>query len=75
MGIKLKNKEKIKAWKRVRRVARVRARLSGTAARPRLAVFRSLKIVDAAGKTFPGPAGWVSGECLDNATELKEPAP
>jgi len=58
MGIKLNNKEKIKAWKRVRRVARVRARFSGTAARPRLAVERTLKhirvqaIDDAAGKTL-----------------------
>ena len=58
MGIKLKNKEKIKAWKRVRRVARVRSRFSGTPARPRLAVERTLKHVrvqvidDAAGKTL-----------------------
>ena len=58
MGIKLKNKEKIKAWKRGRRVARVRARFSGTLARPRLAVERTLKhirvqlIDDVAGKTL-----------------------
>ena len=45
MGIKLKNKEKIKAWKRVRRVARVRSRFSGTSARPRLDVERTLKSV------------------------------
>ncbi len=57
MGIKLNNKEKIKDWKRVRRVARVRARISGTALRPRLAVERTLKhlrvqlINDEAGKT------------------------
>jgi len=58
MGIKLNNKEKVKAWKRVRRVARVRARFDGTATRPRLAVERTLKhlrvqvIDDAAGKTL-----------------------
>jgi large subunit ribosomal protein L18 len=58
MGIKLNNKEKIKAWKRVRRVARVRARFDGTAKRPRLAVERTLKHVrvqvinDEAGKTL-----------------------
>ncbi len=58
MGIKLNNKEKIKAWKRVRRVARVRARFEGTAARPRLAVERTLKhirvqvINDETGKTL-----------------------
>jgi large subunit ribosomal protein L18 len=58
MGIKLKNKEKIKAWKRVRRIARVRSRFFGTSARPRLAVERTLKhirvqvIDDAAGKTL-----------------------
>jgi large subunit ribosomal protein L18 len=58
MGIKLNNKEKIKAWKRVRRVARVRARFDGTANRPRLAVERTLKHVrvqlinDDSGKTL-----------------------
>jgi len=58
MGIKLNNKEKIKAWKRVRRVARVRARFDGTASRPRLAVERTLKhirvqvINDETGKTL-----------------------
>ncbi len=58
MGIKLNNKEKIKAWKRVRRVARVRARFDGTAVRPRLAVERTLKhirvqvINDETGKTL-----------------------
>jgi large subunit ribosomal protein L18 len=58
MGIKLNNKEKIKAWKRVRRVARVRARFEGTPTRPRLAVERTLKhirvqvINDETGKTL-----------------------
>jgi large subunit ribosomal protein L18 len=45
MGIKIKNKGKIGEARRERRIRRVRARISGTAARPRLAVERSLKHV------------------------------
>lgn len=58
MGIKFKNKEKIKDFGRARRVARVRARVSGTAERPRMAVERTLKhirvqvINDETGKTL-----------------------
>lgn len=57
MGIKLKNKAKLNQFRKARRVARVRARMSGTAERPRMAVERSLKhlrvqlIDDAKGKT------------------------
>jgi large subunit ribosomal protein L18 len=43
MGIKIKNKEKIRAFKKARRIARVRASVSGTKERPRLAVERTLK--------------------------------
>ena len=43
MGMKIKNKGKINEAKRERRIRRVRAHISGTAARPRLAVERSLK--------------------------------
>lgn len=52
------NKQKIKQAKKHSRVARVRATIFGTANRPRLAVFRSLKhigvqlINDEAGKTL-----------------------
>jgi len=58
MGIKIKNKGKLAGAKKERRVRRVRARVSGTPARPRLAVERSLKhmrcqlIDDAAGRTL-----------------------
>lgn len=58
MGIKIKNKGKLIAALKARRVARVRSRISGTAARPRLAVERSLKhmraqlIDDESGKTL-----------------------
>lgn len=41
--MKLKNKEKLKRSKLARRKRRVRARVSGTSARPRLSVFRSAK--------------------------------
>ena len=52
------NKEQLKRAKRDRRHARVRSVVSGTAARPRLAVFRSAShiytqiIDDASGKTL-----------------------
>lgn len=55
--MRLKNLQKRKVFSRVRRHARVRAKISGTAARPRLSVFRSAKhisaqlIDDNAGKT------------------------
>lgn len=39
----MQNKQKIKSAKRIRRKARVRAQVYGTAKRPRLSVFRSLK--------------------------------
>jgi large subunit ribosomal protein L18 len=58
MGIKIKNKGRIALAKKERRVKRVRARVSGTKARPRLAVERSLKhmraqvIDDVAGRTL-----------------------
>jgi large subunit ribosomal protein L18 len=58
MGIKLKNKAKTNQFRKVRRIARVRARISGTSARPRLAVERTLKHVraqiidDESGKTL-----------------------
>jgi large subunit ribosomal protein L18 len=58
MGIKLKNKGKLNGFRKARRVARVRARISGSAERPRMAVERSLKhlrvqlIDDASGKTI-----------------------
>jgi len=58
MGMKIKNKGKINEAKRERRIRRVRAHISGTAARPRLAVERSLKhmrcqiIDDEAGRTL-----------------------
>ncbi len=58
MGIKIKNKGKISEARKERRVKRVRARVFGTKARPRLAVERSLKhmraqiIDDEAGKTL-----------------------
>lgn len=54
----MKSVAKIRKNARTRRRARVRARVSGTADRPRLAVFRSAKhisaqlIDDAAGKTL-----------------------
>lgn len=41
--MRLKNKEKLKRSKLARRKRRVRARVSGTGARPRLSVFRSAK--------------------------------
>jgi len=53
----MKSKSKEKLIKRERRHRRVRAKIIGTAARPRLAVFRSLRYVtaqlidDGAGKT------------------------
>lgn len=45
------NKEKIKLAKRMRRIAKVRAKINGTSERPRLSVFRSnigmyLQIID-----------------------------
>lgn len=43
----MKNKDKAKQLKRSRRVARVRAKIFGTLALPRLAVFRSLKHMSA----------------------------
>ena len=43
MGIKITNKGKRNNFKKARRIARVRAVVSGTAARPRLAVERTLK--------------------------------
>jgi len=43
MGIKLKNKGKVRLFRKTRRVARVRAVVSGTADRPRFAVYRTLK--------------------------------
>ena len=58
MGIKMKNKGKMGEARKERRIRRVRARVYGTAARPRLAVERSLKhmrcqiIDDAAGRTL-----------------------
>jgi large subunit ribosomal protein L18 len=58
MGIKLKNKGKLNQFRKARRVIRVRARISGTAERPRLAVERTLKhmraqlINDANGRTL-----------------------
>ena len=58
MGIKMKNKQKANKAQRIRRIARVRARVSGTTARPRLVVERSLKhmraqiINDETGKTL-----------------------
>jgi large subunit ribosomal protein L18 len=58
MGILVRNKQKQKAFTRARRAHRVRARISGTAERPRLAVHRTLKhmraqlIDDVAGKTL-----------------------
>ncbi len=41
------NKEKIKQFKKQKRHARVRAKISGTKDRPRLSVFRSLKHISA----------------------------
>jgi large subunit ribosomal protein L18 len=58
MGIKMKNKQKVNKAQRIRRIARVRARIFGTKARPRLAVERSLKhmraqlIDDESGRTL-----------------------
>jgi large subunit ribosomal protein L18 len=58
MGIKITNKGKRNNFMKARRIARVRATVSGTAARPRLAVERSLKhtraqiINDDSGKTL-----------------------
>jgi large subunit ribosomal protein L18 len=58
MGIKMKNKQKVNARQKIRRIARVRARISGTKERPRLAVERTLKhmrvqlIDDVSGKTL-----------------------
>ncbi len=58
MGIKMKNTQKTNKAQRLRRIARVRARVFGTKARPRLAVERSLKHVraqlinDETGKTL-----------------------
>ena len=52
------NKKQTKETKRLRRQARIRSKISGTAERPRLAVFRSLSHVtaqlidDASGKTL-----------------------
>lgn len=56
--MRLRNPNKQKQARQLRRKARIRARVAGTAARPRLAVFRSLAhisaqlIDDAAGKTL-----------------------
>ena len=58
MGIKIKNKGKLNNFKKARRIARVRAVVFGTAARPRLVVERTLKhmraqiINDENGKTL-----------------------
>lgn len=39
----MRNKQKIKQSNKLKRIKRVRAQIKGTAKRPRLAVFRSLK--------------------------------
>lgn len=39
----MKNKQKIKQAKKIRRIKRVRAKIFGTAERPRFTVYRSLK--------------------------------
>jgi len=58
MGIKIKNKGKLRDFKKARRIARVRAVVFGTPERPRLVVERSLKhmraqiVNDEAGKTL-----------------------
>ena len=55
------NKCKLKQKKRLRRIKRVRGKVFGTAERPRLAVFRSLKhtyaqiIDDSTGTTLVEP--------------------
>ena len=54
----MNNKEKIKQAKRIRRIAKVRAKISGTSKRPRLSVFKSntgmyLQLIDdTLGKTL-----------------------
>lgn len=45
--MKIKNAQKRKVFFRKRRHARVRAKISGTEARPRLSVFRSVKHINA----------------------------
>ncbi len=43
----MKNKEKIKLSQRLRRKARVRAKIFGTQEKPRLSIYRSLKYISA----------------------------
>lgn len=76
MGIKIKNKQKKNKEQRIRRVARVRARISGTSARPRLAVERSLKhmraqvIDDVSGKTLVSAGDHEIKEKTKGKTEI-----
>ncbi|HVW82395.1 MAG TPA: 50S ribosomal protein L18 [Candidatus Paceibacterota bacterium] len=63
----MKNQPATKNAKRQRRHRRLRARVSGTAARPRLAVFKSNRFLsaqlidDAAGKTLAAAHGRTAG--------------
>jgi large subunit ribosomal protein L18 len=72
----MKNKEKAKQFKRILRKKRVRAKISGTAIRPRFSIFRSLvschaqMIDDETGKTLVFVSGKELGLKGKNKTEV-----
>jgi large subunit ribosomal protein L18 len=60
------NNSKNKTLKRIRRHAKVRAKISGTAARPRLSVFRSNKAI------YAQLVDDISGVTLASASDVKD---
>ncbi len=74
------NKTNIKTLKRARRHKRIRARVSGTTERPRLAVFKSNKFMyaqlidDTAGKTLASASDIKGGKEVQKRTKAERSA-